>query len=171
MGFHKTDPQVTHAIRANQTHSYSANFKQLSLLFHRCGLPLELLSLQSCPQDSMLTFFFFSDTCWGTLSPSLHSGILKFSSSHTKQKINILDSQLEPRAIVLQRCNMSRLYVPSLTYWIVTENRPQGHLPVTLGYDQQNQASILAVFSVFKTSSERRQALHPTWNNPSPQLN
>lgn len=67
----------------------------------RVSLPLELLSFQSCLQDSMLTFFFFSDTCWGTLSPSLHSEILKFSSSHTKQKINILDSQLEPCAIVL----------------------------------------------------------------------
>lgn len=43
------------------------------------SLPLELLSLQSCPWDFKLTFFFFSDTSVGELS--LLPCILKFSDS------------------------------------------------------------------------------------------
>lgn len=42
MGFHQTDPQVTHTIQANWTHLYLANFNQLSLLFHRCGQCISL---------------------------------------------------------------------------------------------------------------------------------
>lgn len=82
-------------------HLYSANFNQLSLLFHRCELLWKLLSLQSCPWDSKPTCFFFSGMCWGALFPSLRSKILKFPSSHPKQKITILHSQLEPSDIVL----------------------------------------------------------------------
>lgn len=154
--------QIRHTRIQPTSSSFLCSFTDVG----RVSLPLELLSLQSCPQDSMLTFFFFSDTCWGTLS--LLPCILKFSNSQAH-----IHKYLRQPAWATCRSLVEMQHVQTVCAfpYILDSYRKQtlGTPPCDPGaWSTKSSVSISAVFSVFKTSSERRQALHPTWNNPSP---
>lgn len=132
----------------------------------RVSRPLELLSLQSYPQDSILPFSSFQTrvgelsfpTFWNSQIPKL---TYKAKDKHLRQPAWATCHSLVEMQDVQTICAFP---------YILYNYRKQtiGTSPCDPGaWSTKSSVSISAVFSVFKTSSEGRQALHPIWNNLS----